>query len=539
MARQQKIDFFGNFRPTGVDPTAGSTLRALAGLSSDIGDLAFGEAKKQAEKRGRLEGARAGLEAQGLDEPLILEEEGFIGSIETEAYNKSLQSAYLASLDNDNRTEIARIADENPNDTAAFDQLTSSYASAVLSNIDPSAAPAAQLTMNTLISTARQKIQSAELGKNVREADNLLILSAETSIRDAMRFANEGQLEAAGMSLSSAFTAITARVESGQLDPAAAIRLKRKLKIATDVEVNRFTFSNKIKNEGIISAVTFLQKASDKPLKGFGVDEQRVLIETLKSDLNQFIQLGNAVEKEQQETWITSQKAESADLFVGIATGQTDSADVSLAISQKQISFEQGKGLLNILNTRGQGIDDHALINDINLIMTVDTDLAERMIIQNTGSRLTEATATQLFQTVRSQASEESPLKTSEAIRFKSFLSNSVKVVGPLGAIDFESQKRLAQLTVAYDQRILSGEDPATVAADLIDVNDFLLAPNPLTGTKENLPGALETLNAQFDAKTISDSEYDREVELIKKLMEQQTNIEQFLRALKEAGVNG
>jgi len=537
--RQQKIDFFGQFRPTGIDSTAGAKFRQLAGLSESVSDLSFEIGAKKAKKKGLTEGAQAGLEAQKSGSELPLKEGGFLGSIETDVYNEAVKNAYLASLDNDNRVEIARIAAENPDDLSAFDNLVSSYSNTVLANIDPEVQTAAELTMNTLISTARQRIQAQEISNNVTTADNLLILSAETSARDAMRFANEGELDAAGMSLTSAFSAITARVDSGQLDPSAGKKLKRELKIATDVEVNRFTFKNMIENEGIAKAVGFLQRASDKPLKNFGVDEQRELIETLKSDLNNFIQLGNVAESQQQDTLVASQKAEASNLFTGIATGQTDATDVDRAMQQKQISFEQGSKLLNTLNTRGQGINDHGLINEINIMISADPDLAEQMIVENTGSRLTESMSTQMLKVIQDSEGAESPLKTSEARRFKSFLANSVKVVGALGAVDFDSQKRLAELVVAYDQRVLAGEDPAIVARDLVDVNDFLTAPNPRTGTKDDLQGAMDRLNEQLDANTIDEDTYNQQFDLITRLTDQKANLDQFNKALQEALKNG
>jgi len=49
-----------------------------------------------------------------------------------------------------------------------------------------------------------------------------------------------------------------------------------------------------------------------------------------------------------------------------------------------------------------------------------------------------------------------------------------VRVIGAYGALDSDAERRLAQLNVVYDQRILDGEDPAVVASELIDVNEVL-----------------------------------------------------------------
>ena len=41
MARQQKISLFGQFSGPGADQTSGTNLRALAGLSEEVGNIAF------------------------------------------------------------------------------------------------------------------------------------------------------------------------------------------------------------------------------------------------------------------------------------------------------------------------------------------------------------------------------------------------------------------------------------------------------------------------------------------------------------------
>ena len=57
---QKKIEFYGQYKPTGVPDGTADMLRGLAGLTSQIGEQAF---KIGAQKR-QAEGAREGLQVQ-------------------------------------------------------------------------------------------------------------------------------------------------------------------------------------------------------------------------------------------------------------------------------------------------------------------------------------------------------------------------------------------------------------------------------------------------------------------------------------------
>lgn len=454
---------------------------------------------------------------------------------EAQAFNKGLRAAYVAGIDRDIRENVSRIQAENPDNIQGFNDSANEYIGSTLNEMDQAARPLIEERALNLLSSARTDVQAATIGRHREEADNESILAIERAAQDAMRFTNQGKALEGAESLLTAFAVIDERVDSGMLDPSAAVEQKRKLELGATVENIRHSLDVTIAENGIISAIDVINLAEDNPLKGFNVSEQDALVKTLKADLNQFISLQNITEREQQDSLKIRQEAASTSLYLDILNGQADAADVMFSASQKQISGAQLSKLTAVLQTRGQGIDDFGLIRDIQSLMDTNPGVARRMIEDNTGSRLTEKSANDLMLTTLESENKDSPLQTSRAKRFRSFLTNSVKVVGPLGAIDFESQKRLADLTIVYQERVLAGDDPADAARDLVDVNAFLTAPNPRTGTKDDLQGALKALNEQFDSGTVEDSQYDRQIQLIDDLMEQKSNIDAFERALKEA----
>jgi hypothetical protein len=104
-----------------------------------------------------------------------------------------------------------------------------------------------------------------------------------------------------------------------------------------------------------------------------------------------------------------------------------------------------------------------------------------------------------------------------------------------MGQIDFKSQKRLAQLEVVYDERLLAGEDPAVVAAELIDVNSFIKAKKVMFGTNDNLVESRTLLNEAFRDGSIDEDTYNREFYRLDDLEEGQVLARQFEDALKRS----
>jgi len=150
-------------------------------------------------------------------------------------------------------------------------------------------------------------------------------------------------------------------------------------------------------------------------------------------------------------------------------------------------------------------------------------------IVENTNTNISGATSQQLYGNALSARDSESSINTSRSKRFRSFLENSVVEKGPLGAIDFESQERLAQLELVYNERVLAGEDPALVASELIDVNELIT--NPIEDPKAEK----EELNRQLRDGIILDSEYNDKFNKITSYERRKSNVDAFQRALDQA----
>jgi hypothetical protein len=185
--------------------------------------------------------------------------------------------------------------------------------------------------------------------------------------------------------------------------------------------------------------------------------------------------------------------------------------------------------LTGILNSRGQGVDNYSVIREAQTLINTDPDAALTYIVENTNTNISGATSQQLYGNALSAKDSESPINTSRSKRFRSFLENSVVEKGPLGAIDFESQERLAQLELVYNERVLAGDDPAVVASELIDVNELIT--NPIEDPKAEK----EELNKQLRDGIILDSEYNDKFNKITSYERRKSNVDAFQRALDQA----
>lgn len=109
--RQQKIGQFGQFTPTGVDPSAGANLRALAGISEGVADLAFQKAGKTARKEGTLAGANSvSRDSKGnILNPALESDNTIFG----ESFNQAAVMAHKAQISMDVREDLDRLQEEH------------------------------------------------------------------------------------------------------------------------------------------------------------------------------------------------------------------------------------------------------------------------------------------------------------------------------------------------------------------------------------------------------------------------------------------
>ena len=499
---QKRIDYYGQFTPTGVDTSQAKRLQALSGLAEQVGGLAYQVGAGIQERKGMQAGLAAGAEAADKGE-MIETQKGFLSqiSIFDQAYNNALSKAYVAGVDNDARENVNRLLTDNPDDIDAFDEAVNAYRNGVTQNIAEEFRPLINQSMDQMISSARSQVHQSQTAKNLKNADDTLIRSGQTATEAALKAARIGDDESAMIGRMNAFSTFDARVEAGTMTPAAAETAKQNLIVATEGEKARGGLQALIKNRGAYAAVEFINAVAETPVSNFTLDQQEELANVLRADLNEYISLTNIQEKQSEDALKARQGENFTSLYVGLINGETDVGDITRTAMAGNLTQSQLTTLTNVMNTRGQGIDDFNLIYDVQTQMYENPEAARNLIIANTGTRLTASRAQSLLSTL----DKEPILNTPKATRYRKYVSTNVGIVDPITGkfTGAGTKERAADLMLAFDEKVLTGEDPVAVAEQLLNINDI---PPDFT-TEADIDKAFERLEKQVT--TMDKSEYD------------------------------
>jgi hypothetical protein len=508
---QKRIDYYGQFTPTGVDTSQAKRLQALSGLAEQVGDLAYQVGAGIQERKGMQAGLAAGAEAADKGE-MVETQKGFLSqiSIFDQAYNNALSKAYVAGVDNDARENVNRLLTDNPDDIDAFDEAVNAYRSGVTQNIAEEFRPLINQSMDQMITSARSQVHQSQTAKNLKNADDTLIRSGQTATEAALKASRIGDDESAMIGRMNAFSAFDARVEAGTMTLAAAETAKQNLIVATEGEKARGGLQALIKNRGAYAAVEFINAVAETPVSNFTLDQQEELANVLRADLNEYISLTNIQEKQAEDALKARQGENFTSLYVGLINGETDRGDITRTAMAGNLTQSQLTTLTNVMNTRGQGIDDFNLIYDIQTQMYQNPEAARNLIIANTGTRLTGSRAQELLTTL----GEEPILNTATANRFRTFLKNNVATTDLLGNITGENKERAIFLMFEFDNRVLAGEAPEAVALNLVSVDDIL---------RKNFDREFEKLEAEIG--TLTKSEYDERFQLLTTQQQRMENL--------------
>ena len=523
---QKRIDYYGQFTPTGVDTSQAKRLQALSGLAEQVGGLAYQVGAGIQERKGLQAGLAAGQEAADKGE-MIETQKGFLSqiSIFDQAYNNALSKAYVAGVDNDARENVNRLLTDNPDDIDAFDEAVNAYRNGVTQNISEEFRPLIDQSMDQMITSARSRVHQAQTAKNLKNADDTLIRSGQTATEAALKASRIGDDESAMIGRMNAFSTFDARVEAGTMTPAAAETAKQNLIVATEGEKARGGLQALIKNRGAYAAVEFISAVAETPVSNFTLEQQENLADVLRADLNEYISLTNIQEKQAEDALKARQGENFTSLYVGLINGETDTGDITRTAMAGNLTQSQLTTLTNVMNTRGQGIDDFDLIYDVQTQMYQNPEAARNLIIANTGSRLTASKAQELLTTLDG----EPILNTPKATRYRKYVSTSVGIVDPVTGkfTGAGTKERAADLMLAFDEKVLAGEDPAVVAEQLLDINDIPVDFKSEADIKEKLKDLEETV------LTMNASEYNEKEQELQQYLVRIRNFQNMMTDIK------
>ena len=275
---QKPIGYYGEFKPTGVDQSAARRFEALAGLAGQVGDVAFQIGAKRAEKIGAEKGTKAGLAAAerlnkpqpevGPPEDVEAPEtkKGFLASmsIESQAYNAAMQSAYLSQVSTDSKQQVERIAAQYPDDVQAFNKNIIQYRQGFLQGVSDEFKDEADATIGNYIANAETAVFKNEIIKNRELATESVNARLDGLTREVSEISTAGDRVQAETSLLEYETLIDSQLAIGEIGQDVANEQKRKARNNLESGLLKSEFSADLEASNHAEAYKTL-RAFEKP----------------------------------------------------------------------------------------------------------------------------------------------------------------------------------------------------------------------------------------------------------------------------------
>ena len=506
----QRIQRFGTYTPSPIDQSRARKMEQLAGLARSATNYVRTLSEEEAIKKAPEEAIADVKKAEETDGEVTLRGRFDRGA---ELYNSTLQQAYVNSKEISFNQANAKLAAEFKNDLTGDTNAINSHKEVVLSNLDDNFKNQIEQNINAIQSQTSARIYANEVEQNLKEADEMSKLNIDEYIDYALTLANEGQYQEALEAQQKINKDIDERVKNNQETPAGAQAIKNKLSADIDAQAVRYTLDNLLKNKdtkqgGIIAANKFIKDFQNTKSTRFTVKEKDTLLDVLRADVSQFISIDESIDSQAADILKAQQEKNATNLLIGISLGTADDADVLQAAATEAINFSKTQALLNVLSTRGQGIDDYDVIIEIqNDIITNPEQAQEKFEAALVERQLSGSTAEKIAKSIQDSINQESILQTSKVKRFREVVANQFVTKGEYGKQIEKTLQAQSEVLFVFDGRVLAGEKVEDVAKDLMRVVPVVKTVG--ANLEASLETALENYDREFKNKFPKEEDQD------------------------------
>ena len=221
----------------------------------------------------------------GVTQSPKFKEESEYGGLEARTHNKALRSAYLASLDNDNREAVAGIFQENESDIIGFNEAIKGYTKGVLQGVDPSIRAQVKIDLERTASLTRINVQKNEKVKQEREAKIELSQNISSASDMALTSARNGEGELSAENIKKADLTIDAATEAGYITSVEATERKKDLRKGV-FEQNFLRNVDNAAEEKIQKAMDLIDSVAIEVPDGFTPDEWKSTVIEAQQNVN-------------------------------------------------------------------------------------------------------------------------------------------------------------------------------------------------------------------------------------------------------------
>lgn len=383
-----------NIQPQTFSTQVGSIAPQLQSLSQRLDNFSSDLARQKGQEvmeKASIEGRQAGITAQKTGQEMPQKEETFIGGIRKKAFNKAAREGYIKSLDNDIIETFNGIASENPNNLQAYNDQSELAARNFLDNVDPASRSAVELSIDSMISRQRPKIQARQAQEIIDQNNQEQTINTDKRSRMAFSSAYEGDNEQAAINLAAAIDSINNRTDINSVKKTNLINDLNREAVESGLSGQLNRTYDELGPEGALSALDGM-----KAPKGFTPDEWRTFVQQEQTTITRrMARQKQELQKATEEAKIAAKTARG-ELFTNPTipldpTNKTDREDVNLYYGQASQEWTnlpvQDQINLNVEFVNNTGIIPNELQSSINSSMrsgtaeqvTLMTDVVSRI----------------------------------------------------------------------------------------------------------------------------------------------------------------
>tara|TARA_R110000772_G_scaffold24711_2_gene64930 strand:- start:5916 stop:8039 length:2124 start_codon:yes stop_codon:yes gene_type:complete len=287
------IKYYGKFTPTGVDTSAGDKYKALAGLSNEVGNIAFKVGEKIRTDQGRQAGLEAGVTAAKEGTP-IESKDGLLSqfSIFDQSYNDSMKTAYVAQLSTDTAIELDRLSTEYADDINGFNNTAPAYVDQTLASVSPEFEPIVRSSLIARLNRDQNKIAAATKEKNEAIALDQMVAGVNRLEEDTAQLAYDGNLRDTAIGTLEYIGALETMVSNGQMSEVQFEENKTKFKTRLRRQeiignIDRTIFDKKLPlKDRLIAGEAFLNQVRKQEFEDLSPEDKSSLLSVVEGKVS-------------------------------------------------------------------------------------------------------------------------------------------------------------------------------------------------------------------------------------------------------------
>lgn len=334
MPRQEKLSLFGQLRPTGIDDSGAQKLRALAGLSDQIGSEIFQRGAQIRQKQGALAGAQS---VQKDEQGNVVAPKMERSTIYGEAFNQSALLAHRSQIEMDSRKRLDEIQNQFQLDPEGFEKAALGHKRGAMAGMPQEIAVAVGMDLDQSISNRRAKITNSFFNHQKEQQRATALERIETYQDDITNLTRSGDLTQQAEMLVKANEDLDALIAVGTISAIEAEKIKEdtleRVQEQTALRgVEAIVFDKSLTPEQQLEkGFDFVEKLRKSELKDLSAEKKDALINIVESKLNGVV----ARMRSQENQRNIEQEKVVSDLMV--------TADLALDKAKRGESFEFDK----------------------------------------------------------------------------------------------------------------------------------------------------------------------------------------------------